>query len=144
MDEPLIALEGITKAYGTGEARVLALDGLDLSVGHGEFVAVMGPSGSGKSTAMNIVGYLDSPSSGRYLFDGVAVETATREQRTLLHAPARPVHRPADRVADRVVAAVPAVAGVEEVEPAAVPDHRRVLDQRPLPAGGRRQQPVGV
>jgi putative ABC transport system ATP-binding protein len=81
---PLIELKGITKVYGTGEAEVRALDGLDLSIGHGEFVAVMGPSGSGKSTAMNIIGYLDAPTSGSYLFDGVAVDKVTREQRTLL------------------------------------------------------------
>ena len=81
---PLIELRGLTKIYGSGEAEVRALDGLDLSIDHGEFVAVMGPSGSGKSTAMNVVGYLDSPTGGRYLFDGVPVEKATRAQRTLL------------------------------------------------------------
>jgi putative ABC transport system ATP-binding protein len=81
---PLIELAGITKVYGSGEAEVRALDGLDLRIEHGEFVAVMGPSGSGKSTAMNIVGYLDTPSGGTYRFDGVPVEKATREQRTLL------------------------------------------------------------
>ncbi len=83
-DPPLIELEGITKVYGTGEAEVRALDGLNLSIDHGEFVAVMGPSGSGKSTAMNIVGYLDAPTSGSYRFNGVAVDKVTREQRTLL------------------------------------------------------------
>jgi putative ABC transport system ATP-binding protein len=80
----LIAFEGITKIYGRGEAEVRALDGLDLEIGQGEFVAIMGPSGSGKSTAMNIIGYLDTPTGGRYSFDGVPVEKATREQRTLL------------------------------------------------------------
>lgn len=84
MAPPLIELAGITKVYGVGEAQVRALDGLDLQIMHGEFVAVMGPSGSGKSTAMNIVGYLDMPTEGRYTFDGVPVETASREQRTLL------------------------------------------------------------
>jgi len=81
---PLIELDGITKVYGRGEAEVRALDGLDLRIDHGEFVAVMGPSGSGKSTAMNIVGYLDTPTGGSYRFDGVPVGKATREQRTLL------------------------------------------------------------
>ncbi|RYZ68270.1 MAG: ABC transporter ATP-binding protein [Proteobacteria bacterium] len=81
---PLIELDGVTKIYGSGEAEVRALDGLDLRIEHGEFVAVMGPSGSGKSTAMNIVGYLDTPSGGSYRFDGVPVGNATREQRTLL------------------------------------------------------------
>lgn len=84
MAAPLIELEGITKIYGKGEAKVRALDGLNLKIGHGEFVAVMGPSGSGKSTAMNIVGYLDTPTAGRYGFDGVPVERASRQQRTLL------------------------------------------------------------
>jgi putative ABC transport system ATP-binding protein len=81
---PLIELDGITKIYGSGEAEVRALDGLDMRIDHGEFVAVMGPSGSGKSTAMNIIGYLDTPTGGSYRFDGVPVGNATREQRTLL------------------------------------------------------------
>lgn len=84
MAQVLIDLAGITKVYGTGEAEVRALDGLDLKIMRGEFVAVMGPSGSGKSTAMNILGYLDTPTSGSFLFDGAPVERATREQRTLL------------------------------------------------------------
>lgn len=84
MSETLIELDGITKVYGKGDAEVRALDGLDLKIDRGEFVAVMGPSGSGKSTAMNIVGYLDTPSDGRYAFDGVPVEKTSREQRTLL------------------------------------------------------------
>jgi putative ABC transport system ATP-binding protein len=81
---PLVELRGISKVYGSGESEVRALDGLDLAIHRGEFVAVMGPSGSGKSTAMNIIGYLDTPSGGQYLFDGVPVEAVTREQRTLL------------------------------------------------------------
>lgn len=80
----LIELRGLTKIYGSGEAEVRALDGLDLVINRGEFVAIMGPSGSGKSTAMNIIGYLDTPSGGEYLFDGVPVQSVTREQRTLL------------------------------------------------------------
>ena len=83
-DSALIELDGITKFYGRGEAEVRALDGLSLRIDHGEFVAVMGPSGSGKSTLMNVIGYLDTPSSGIYRFDGVPVEGASREQRTLL------------------------------------------------------------
>ena len=81
---PLIELRGLTKTYGSGEARVAALDGIDLAVYPGEFVAIMGPSGSGKSTAMNILGYLDTPSAGQYIFDGNDVSGATRQQRTLL------------------------------------------------------------
>jgi putative ABC transport system ATP-binding protein len=70
--------------YGTGSAQIEALGGLDLEIAKGEFVAVMGPSGSGKSTAMNIIGYLDTPSTGEYLFDGVSVEGASRTQRAAL------------------------------------------------------------
>ena len=81
---PLVELRGVVKTYGSGDAEVRALDGIDLSIERGEFVAIMGPSGSGKSTAMNIIGCLDTPTTGEYLFDGVAVQSVTREQRTLL------------------------------------------------------------
>ena len=81
---PLIELAGITKVYGRGEAEVRALDGINLSIDHGEFVAIMGPSGSGKSTVMNVVGYLDTATAGTYRFDGVPVQGVSREQRTLL------------------------------------------------------------
>ena len=67
---PLIALSGITKTYGQGAAAFQALKGVDLTIEAGEFVAIMGPSGSGKSTAMNILGCLDTPTSGSYLFQG--------------------------------------------------------------------------
>ena len=81
---PLIALRGITKTYGTGQAAFQALAGIDISVCAGEFVAVMGPSGSGKSTAMNIIGCLDVPTTGEYLFQGIHVETLARNERALL------------------------------------------------------------
>lgn len=81
---PLIELRRVTKIYGRGDAAVHALAGVDLRIEQGEFVAVMGPSGSGKSTAMNILGCLDTPSSGSYRFRGVAVETLGRDQRALL------------------------------------------------------------
>lgn len=81
---PQIELRGITKTFGHGQAAFCALKGIDLSVGEGEFVAIMGPSGSGKSTAMNILGCLDSPTSGEYLFRGVQVERLDRNQRALL------------------------------------------------------------
>ena len=81
---PLLELRGVSKVYGTGTAAMRALDGVDLSIQAGEFVAVMGPSGSGKSTAMNIMGCLDTPTTGSYLFRGVPVETLTRDQRALL------------------------------------------------------------
>ena len=81
---PLIELAGLTKAYGEGAARIMALDGVDLRVDEGDFVAIMGPSGSGKSTVMNILGCLDVPTDGAYLFRGVHVERMTSRQRTLL------------------------------------------------------------
>jgi putative ABC transport system ATP-binding protein len=84
MSSPLIELRGARKIYGKGAAAVTALDGIDLSIGAGEFVAVLGPSGSGKSTAMNILGCLDTPTSGQYLFKGVDVASLTRDQRALL------------------------------------------------------------
>ncbi len=82
--DALIQLSGITKTYGQGQAAFQALRGVDLSIRQGEFVAIMGPSGSGKSTAMNILGCLDTPTSGAYLFDGVHVEDLSRDQRALL------------------------------------------------------------
>jgi len=82
--KPLIELRGVTKVYGTGTATMEALRGVDLSIYPGEFVAVMGPSGSGKSTCMNILGCLDTPTSGEYWFQGVEVGALTRNQRALL------------------------------------------------------------
>lgn len=80
----LIELKNITKTYGQGQAAFLALQGVDLRIDAGDFVAVMGPSGSGKSTAMNIIGCLDVPSSGEYLFRDVHVEQLDRNERALL------------------------------------------------------------
>lgn len=80
----LIELRSITKIYGQGSASMQALRGVDLTIRTGEFVAIMGPSGSGKSTCMNIVGCLDTPTEGSYLFKGVAVEGLSRRQRALL------------------------------------------------------------
>ena len=82
--EPLIVLRGITKVYGEGDAAVHALRGIDLSIRPGEFVAVMGTSGSGKSTCMNLLGCLDTPTGGQYLFRGVDVGALDRDQRALL------------------------------------------------------------
>jgi putative ABC transport system ATP-binding protein len=81
---PLIELRAITKTYGQGQAAFQALRGVDLSIAAGEFVAVMGPSGSGKSTAMNLLGCLDTPTSGEYRFQGINVEQLDRNQRALL------------------------------------------------------------
>ncbi len=80
----LIRFDGVTKIYGSGEAEVVALDHIDLTVETGEFVAVLGPSGSGKSTAMNILGCLDAPTEGHYYFRGIDVGSLTRDQRALL------------------------------------------------------------
>ncbi|MGZ3363439.1 MAG: ABC transporter ATP-binding protein [Caulobacteraceae bacterium] len=82
--EPLISLRGVTKRYGQGSAAFQALKGVDLDIMAGDFVAVMGPSGSGKSTTMNILGCLDVPTTGAFLFKGVHVEGLNRDQRSLL------------------------------------------------------------
>ncbi len=66
----VIQIENVIKVYDTGEVQLRALDGVNLNVARGEFVAMMGPSGSGKSTLMNILGALDRPSEGRYLLEG--------------------------------------------------------------------------
>lgn len=81
---PLIEFQGLSKMFGSGAAAVRALDHVDLRIDEGEFVAIMGPSGSGKSTAMNIVGCLDTPSSGTYRFKGVEVGSLDRTRRALL------------------------------------------------------------
>jgi len=83
-DEPLIQLRGIRKVYGEGPTAFQALKGVDLDIRRGDFVAVMGPSGSGKSTTMNILGCLDVPSAGTFLFRGHHIETLNRDQRALL------------------------------------------------------------
>jgi putative ABC transport system ATP-binding protein len=82
--ENLIELRGLTKTYGTGDAAFMALRGVDLDIRRGEFLAVMGPSGSGKSTLMNILGCLDSPSSGSYRFKDISVQTLNKDQRSLI------------------------------------------------------------
>ena len=82
--EPLLALEGVSRVYGSGAAEVRALDGIDFAVAPGEFVALTGPSGAGKSTCLNILGCLDRPTGGRYLFQGTNVAGLSRRQRALL------------------------------------------------------------
>ena len=82
--EALVALDGLNKIYGQGEATVHALRNVSFRIDVGEFVAIMGPSGSGKSTCMNIIGCLDTPTSGTYRFAGVDVGSLGRNQRALL------------------------------------------------------------
>jgi putative ABC transport system ATP-binding protein len=80
----VIEIRGLTKVYTMGEVEVRALDGVDVNVAEGEFIAVMGPSGSGKSTLMNIIGCLDRPTNGTYLLDGVDVSSLNRDQRSVI------------------------------------------------------------
>ena len=83
-DTPIIRLRGVTKVYGEGALAFQALKGVHLDIAQGDFVAIMGPSGSGKSTAMNTLGCLDRPSTGQYLFQGVHVESLSRDERARL------------------------------------------------------------
>jgi len=76
----LIEMHELTRVYQLGPQEIYALRGVDLIIEQGEYVAIMGPSGSGKSTLMNIIGCLDTPSSGRYLLDGVPVETMNDDE----------------------------------------------------------------
>ncbi|MEL1265576.1 ABC transporter ATP-binding protein [Pseudoxanthomonas putridarboris] len=82
---PVIQTFGLSKVYSPGsEAEVVALKGVDMRVGRGDFVAIMGPSGSGKSTLMNLIGCLDTPSTGSYLCDGIDVSTLDAEELAIL------------------------------------------------------------
>jgi putative ABC transport system ATP-binding protein len=77
---PLIRLRNITKVYQMGDMEVRALDGVDLDIGRGEYVAIMGPSGSGKSTMMNVIGCLDTPTSGTYELNGKLASGMTDDE----------------------------------------------------------------
>lgn len=81
---PIVEFRGVEKVYGEGESEVRALDGVDLKIEPREFVSIMGSSGSGKSTAMNVIGCLDVPTGGQYLFRGVDVGKLDQDQRALL------------------------------------------------------------
>ena len=76
----LLKCEGVSKIYGNGNNQVTALDGIDLSVEKGEFVAVIGASGSGKSTLLHILGSVDQPTSGKVIVDGVDISAMNRTQ----------------------------------------------------------------
>lgn len=78
----MIRIENITKVFRTDEVETHALNGVSMEVADGEFVAIMGPSGCGKSTLLNIMGMLDTPSSGQYWLDGIEVEGMTDSART--------------------------------------------------------------
>ena len=80
----IIEFKNIVKTYGEGDAKTYALNGVNFSIKEGEFVAIMGASGSGKSTSMNMIGCLDKPTSGEYLFNGINVENLNRNQMALL------------------------------------------------------------
>ena len=81
---PLLEFRQVSKIYGHGEAAIRALDAVDMAIRAHEFVAIMGPSGSGKSTAMNILGCLDVPTQGDYIFQGIPTTGFDRGQLTLL------------------------------------------------------------
>ncbi|MBT0773022.1 ABC transporter ATP-binding protein [Kineosporia sp. J2-2] len=81
---PVIEVRSLRKTYGLGDTEVHALDGVDLVVEKGDYVAIMGASGSGKSTLMNIIGCLDIPSTGRYLLDGVDTRRLDERQQALV------------------------------------------------------------
>lgn len=78
---PLISLRHVSKSYGSGDAQVHALRDIDLDIEHGEYVAILGQSGSGKSTLLHIIGLLDTPTEGQYLFSGKRVERQTDAER---------------------------------------------------------------
>lgn len=80
----LIELRDLTKTYGKGDAAFEALKGINLSISTREYVAVMGPSGSGKSTLMNLLGCLDTPTAGSYVFQGIPIEGLSKDQRSLI------------------------------------------------------------
>ena len=80
MSEPLLSLRGVSRVYASGDSQVRALDGVDLEIAAGEFVAIMGQSGSGKSTLLNVLGCLDRPTAGSYRVNGVDVATLSADE----------------------------------------------------------------
>jgi putative ABC transport system ATP-binding protein len=78
--DEVIRLDGVTRVFQVGDSEVRALDGVSLTVRRGESIALMGPSGSGKSTLLNVLGCLDTPTAGRYVLDGEAVERLSDDQ----------------------------------------------------------------
>lgn len=84
MTKPIIELNNIKREFIVGEETVYALRGVSFTISKGEFVTIMGTSGSGKSTLLNILGCLDTPTSGEYLLDGVPVRTMGKAERAIL------------------------------------------------------------
>jgi lipoprotein-releasing system ATP-binding protein len=84
MNEPVVRLTDLTRSFEQGGVKIDVLRGVNLTIASGEIVALLGPSGSGKSTMMNILGCLDVPSTGEFLFRGFHVESLTRDERALL------------------------------------------------------------
>jgi putative ABC transport system ATP-binding protein len=80
LDGAIIRLDHVSRIYQVGESEVRALDDVSLAIAPGEFAAIMGPSGSGKSTMLNVLGCLDTPTSGRYVLDGEPVEKLSEDQ----------------------------------------------------------------
>lgn len=83
---PVIALKGLTKRYGIGDAEHTVLDSVDLTIEKGEFIAIMGPSGCGKTTLLNILGLLDRADDGDYLLDGTSVDTLSSGRRAAIRS----------------------------------------------------------
>jgi putative ABC transport system ATP-binding protein len=86
MQTPMISVADLRKTYVMGDVEVNALQGVSFTINRGEFVAIMGPSGSGKSTLMNLIGCLDTPSSGSYVLDGAEVADLTGNDLSLVRA----------------------------------------------------------
>ncbi|MCR4421648.1 MAG: ABC transporter ATP-binding protein [Exilispira sp.] len=82
----LIEVIDLTKVYGTGDSEVIALDNVNLKIYEGDFIAIIGASGSGKSTFMNILGTLDVPTSGKYLFNNMNVEKMDDDMRSKIRS----------------------------------------------------------
>ena len=82
--KPVIELQNIRRNFLVGDEVVHALRGVSFTINEGEFVTIMGTSGSGKSTLLNILGCLDSPTSGEYLLDGTPVRTMSKAQRAVM------------------------------------------------------------
>lgn len=82
----MIEVTGLTKHYHTGEVDIPVIDGLDMTIGDGEFVAIVGPSGSGKTTLLNIIGCLDRADAGKVVIDGVEVGSFSAKEATAFRA----------------------------------------------------------